>query len=124
MFEDINRTLNQLLASQEQTFSKQEVGYLQDLVGKFSTSDYKKQMELNPNRVLGTCEWLCNHETFKKWLEEDAGLLLVSADPGCGKSTLTRYLIEMVFPQQNSGGKVSLISVHTADQSKVLRILK
>ncbi|KKK20668.1 hypothetical protein ARAM_000349 [Aspergillus rambellii] len=45
-------------------------------------------------RVPGTCEWFLKHETFHQWLEQDSGLLLVSADPGCGKSVLTKYLID------------------------------
>lgn len=107
-FEGIDRTLQRLVEAQEQTFSKQEIRHLQGIVGKFSTSDYRKQMKLNPNRVSGTCEWFCHHKNFMEWLEKESGLLLVSADPGCGKSTLTRYLIEEVLPQHSSEGKVSL----------------
>lgn len=107
-FRDIDDTLRKLLEAEEQTFSVQETRYLQGLVGSFNTSDYNRQMKLNPGRVRGTCEWFCNHAVFKQWLRTDAGLLLVSADPGCGKSTLARYLVEDVLPQQNHGGKVSL----------------
>lgn len=106
-FQGIDRTLQRLVEAQEQTFSKQEIRHLQGIVGKFSTSDYNKQMKLNPNRVSGTCEWFCRHKNFMEWLEKDFGLLLVSADPGCGKSTLTRYLIEEVLPQHTAEGKVS-----------------
>lgn len=106
-FKGIDDTLQNLLEVKEHTFSTQEVRYLQGLVGSLSTSDYNRQMKLNPTRVHGTCEWFCNHETFKKWLRRDSGLLLVSADPGCGKSTLARHLIEEVLPQQNPDCKVS-----------------
>lgn len=111
-FNGIDDTLQRLLEAKEQTFSVQEARDLQSLVGLFNTSDYNRQMKLNPERVEGTCEWFCNHETFSKWLQADAGLLLVSADPGCGKSTLARFLIEEVLPQQNSGGKVSPITIY------------
>lgn len=109
-FKGIDDTLQKLLEVKEHTFSTQEVRYLQGLVGSLSISDYNRQMKLNPTRVQGTCEWFCNHETFKKWLRGDAGLLLVSADPGCGKSTLARHLIEEVLPQQNPGCKVSFFA--------------
>lgn len=107
-FKGMDDALQKLVATQEQTFSTQEARYFESLVGSLSTSDYNRQMKLNPTRVHGTCEWFCNHETFKEWLRTDAGLLLVSADPGCGKSTLARCLIEEVLPQQNPQCKVSI----------------
>ncbi|KFA80114.1 hypothetical protein S40288_04664 [Stachybotrys chartarum IBT 40288] len=57
---------------------------------------YKDRVE---NRVEGTCEWFINHESFKHWVEQDSGLLLVSADPGCGKSVLAKYLINDLLPR-------------------------
>ncbi|PQE14555.1 ankyrin repeat protein [Rutstroemia sp. NJR-2017a WRK4] len=57
---------------------------------------YKGRVE---DRVEGTCQWFLNHENFKSWLNEDMGILLTSADPGCGKSVLAKYLIDCVLPQ-------------------------
>jgi ankyrin repeat protein len=57
---------------------------------------YKDHVEA---RVDGTCEWFLNHDNFKSWLQEDSGPLLVSADPGCGKSVLAKYLIEDRLPR-------------------------
>ncbi|KIN06938.1 hypothetical protein OIDMADRAFT_185267, partial [Oidiodendron maius Zn] len=51
------------------------------------------------NRVHGTCEWFLNHEHFRSWLKQDSGPLLVSADPGCGKSVLAKYLIDDGLPR-------------------------
>ncbi|KAF2818592.1 purine and uridine phosphorylase [Ophiobolus disseminans] len=51
-------------------------------------------------RVQGTCNWLTDHENFKQWLKQDSGPLLVSADPGCGKSVLAKYLIDSFLPGQ------------------------
>ena len=45
-------------------------------------------------RVDGTCQWFLNHKHFQKWLEQESGPWLVSADPGCGKSGLATYLID------------------------------
>lgn len=56
---------------------------------------YKNRVE---DRVESTCQWFLNHENFKKWLEQDSGPLLVSADPGCGKSVLAKYLIDHKLP--------------------------
>ncbi|KAI0972746.1 ankyrin [Xylaria arbuscula] len=57
---------------------------------------YKERVE---DRVQGTCEWFLKHENFQRWLEQDSGPLLVSADPGCGKSVLAKYLIDQGLPR-------------------------
>ncbi|KAI0449474.1 hypothetical protein F5B21DRAFT_47833 [Xylaria acuta] len=57
---------------------------------------YKNRVEA---RVDGTCEWFLKHENFQRWLEQDSGPLLVSADPGCGKSVLAKYLIDHGLPR-------------------------
>ncbi|KFY46703.1 hypothetical protein V494_00367 [Pseudogymnoascus sp. VKM F-4513 (FW-928)] len=65
--------------------------------GKDTTYEwYKNRVE---DRVDGTCEWFLNHENFKTWLKQDSGPLLVSADPGCGKSVLAKYLINSGLPR-------------------------
>ncbi|KAI0447277.1 hypothetical protein F4803DRAFT_364494 [Xylaria telfairii] len=56
---------------------------------------YKDRVE---TRVEGTCQWFLQHEKFQRWLKQDSGPLLVSADPGCGKSVLAKYLIDSVLP--------------------------
>ncbi|KAE8333333.1 hypothetical protein BDV39DRAFT_188408 [Aspergillus sergii] len=62
------------------------------------TCPYKDRKDRNSKRVPGTCEWFTNHPKFKDWQrntnDESPGLLWVSADPGCGKSVLTRYLVD------------------------------
>lgn len=58
---------------------------------------YKDQIE---ERVEGTCMWLLQHKHFPKWLKQDeSGPLLITADPGCGKSVLAKYLIDHGLPQ-------------------------
>ena len=47
----------------------------------------------------GTCQWFLKHDHFQKWLEKDSGPLLVTADPGCGKSVLAKYLIDHALPR-------------------------
>ena len=57
---------------------------------------YKNRVE---DRVEGTCTWFLNHKHFQEWLDQDSGPLLVSADPGCGKSVLAKYLIDHQLPR-------------------------
>ena len=60
---------------------------------------YKNRVE---NRVNGTCQWFLDQPDFKRWLEQESGLLLVSADPGCGKSVLSKYLIDQQLPRSST----------------------
>ncbi|KAH8652847.1 hypothetical protein BGZ61DRAFT_511129 [Ilyonectria robusta] len=60
---------------------------------------YKGRVE---DRVEGTCQWFLKHDNFQKWLKQDSGPLLVSADPGCGKSVLAKHLIDHVLPRSAS----------------------
>ncbi|KAI0552690.1 hypothetical protein F4679DRAFT_45384 [Xylaria curta] len=80
---------------------------LSALIGKFNTSPYRAHMMRNNERVEGTCQWFCNHEKFTQWLGSDSDpILVVSADPGCGKSTLAQYLIETILPHEQPGVSV------------------
>jgi ankyrin repeat domain-containing protein 50 len=59
------------------------------------TSDYENHKARNPDRVSGTCQWFLQHQKFHNWLEsKTASLLWVSADPGCGKSVLSKSLVD------------------------------
>ncbi|KAF2632955.1 purine and uridine phosphorylase, partial [Macroventuria anomochaeta] len=64
-----------------------------------STEDvtYEEYKERIADRVEGTCMWFLNHPHFQKWKEKESGPLLVSADPGCGKSVLAKCLIDQVL---------------------------
>ena len=58
-------------------------------------SNYRDHKNRNRQRVPGTCEWLLTNQKFKAWRQKEGnGLLWVSADPGCGKSVLSRALID------------------------------
>ncbi|RDH21372.1 ankyrin [Aspergillus niger ATCC 13496] len=57
---------------------------------------YKDQVK---ERVDGTCMWFLDHPNFQTWLKEESGPLLVSADPGCGKSVLAKYLVDHALPR-------------------------
>jgi ankyrin repeat protein len=46
--------------------------------------------------------WFLNHPHFQEWKRKESGPLLVSADPGCGKSVLAKYLIDFVLPESST----------------------
>jgi hypothetical protein len=67
------------------------------------TSGYEKHKARNPDRVDGTCKWFLEHPNFHSWQEsKNSSLLWVSADPGCGKSVLSKFLIDKELPTINS----------------------
>ncbi|KAF3179225.1 hypothetical protein TWF788_007036 [Orbilia oligospora] len=62
-------------------------------------SPYLDQKDRNLDRISGTCEWFVSHRLFKEWQEKKSTRTLwISADPGCGKSVLAKYLIDHVLP--------------------------
>ncbi|KAJ6028169.1 hypothetical protein N7540_003745 [Penicillium herquei] len=75
-----------------------------DLVSKFSTETtcpYVERLKSVPKRIEGTCNWFQTHDRYNAWIKSaDGGILLLSADPGCGKSVLSRFLIEDVIPKR------------------------
>jgi ankyrin repeat protein len=64
---------------------------------RLNVSPYIDRKNRNPEKAEGTCEWFTGHSLFQKWRDEASALLWVSADPGCGKSVLARYLIDDKF---------------------------
>ena len=55
---------------------------------------YRDQMERTATRQPGTCNWFLKHARFQTWREDPSSKLLwVSANPGCGKSVLSKCLV-------------------------------
>lgn len=56
---------------------------------------YHDQIERTPTRQPDTCNWFLNNPLFQTWRKDARSRLLwVSADPGCGKSVLSKCLVE------------------------------
>ncbi|KAI0109159.1 hypothetical protein GGR51DRAFT_570018 [Nemania sp. FL0031] len=61
----------------------------------FYHGNYESFRNRNPDRVANTCEWFLRHPEYSRWrMNESSSLLWVSADPGCGKSVLAKFLVE------------------------------
>ncbi|KAK6062381.1 hypothetical protein SCUP234_07289 [Seiridium cupressi] len=69
-----------------------------EFLQRLFTSPYENRKNRNPKRANSTCEWFTAHRLFQNWRKETSALLWVSADPGCGKSVLARYLVDDLFP--------------------------
>lgn len=56
---------------------------------------YEADKNINLKHVKGTCEWFFNDEGFCDWRDgPNSSLFWISAGPGCGKSVLSRALID------------------------------
>ncbi len=80
----------------KELWSDKEAACLQLFRLADSTKDatYEWYKDRVDDRVEDTCLWFLEHEHFRMWLERESGPLLVSADPGCGKSVLAKFLID------------------------------
>ena len=86
-------------ASIRRRLTKEESHCLQSL-----TSNYEWDKNRNRQRVPGTCMWLLEHKKFFDWLREPTvSLLWVSEDPGCGKSVLSRALVNEGLLKPDTG---------------------
>ena len=56
-------------------------------------------------------------------MQQDAGLLFVSADPGCGKSVLARYLVDRFLPQSAPNATICYFFFKEQDQKTVRQAL-
>ncbi|UKZ96666.1 uncharacterized protein TrAFT101_011444 [Trichoderma asperellum] len=64
---------------------------------------YDDRKNRNPDRAQKTCEWFVAHKRFQEWQEsKQSTTLWVSADPGCGKSVLSKHLIDSILPSSVS----------------------
>ncbi|KAL2010007.1 hypothetical protein VTN00DRAFT_5814 [Thermoascus crustaceus] len=63
-------------------------------LGSLRITLYEETKAQNPDRVPGTCERFLQHPTYREWFEASGpNLLWVTADPGCGKSVLSKSLV-------------------------------
>ena len=94
------RVLQNLEAKDTKALSQEEESCLQLFRLQSSGEDqsYEWFKGRVKNRIEGTCHWFLEHDHFLQWLKQDSGPLLVSADPGCGKSVLAKYLIDHRLP--------------------------
>ncbi|KAF4888284.1 Vegetative incompatibility protein HET-E-1, partial [Colletotrichum viniferum] len=73
------------------------------LLKSLDVCPYEDRKDINADRAPGTCEWFTQHEHFRAWESAHRpGLLWVSADPGCGKSVLSKFLVNVVLPKSGT----------------------
>lgn len=88
--------------SPDATWTATDIGIL----NRLRKAPYQEHKDRNPDRIPGTCEWFIEHKLFRGWLETRSEALWVSADPGCGKSVLAKYLVDSVLPSKQPQNNV------------------
>lgn len=111
---ELDRKFNQLLdfqkkqlevSTQQLDVSTQQLNFVlsqdeNECISSFAR-DYMGYKNDVSERIPGTCQWFVDHPKFHKFLSESGPrLLLVTADPGCGKSVLSKHLIDSVLPEK------------------------
>ena len=96
---DLQHTTDNILMGVEQFSKEQQQWHRTDEESRclqaLCTSTYEDHKDRNPARVPGTCLWFLENKRFGDWLASySSDLLWVTADPGCGKSVLSRSLID------------------------------
>ncbi|KAI1416756.1 hypothetical protein F5Y13DRAFT_204139 [Hypoxylon sp. FL1857] len=78
-------------------------GHISEILKQLDVLPYRDRKDMNPERIEGTCVWFTDHELFRNWQKsKTSSVLWVSADPGCGKSVLARYLVDKVLPSTDT----------------------
>ncbi|ERF68928.1 hypothetical protein EPUS_09418 [Endocarpon pusillum Z07020] len=80
-------------------YRKQEIRYQNDQDRKchitFKIDNYEQQKDINIDRTADTCQWVFRNEKYIEWHQSSTdSLLWISADPGCGKSVLSKSLVD------------------------------
>ena len=98
-YDHLQHIADHILTGVEQVSKEQQQWYRTDEESRclqaLCTSTYEDHKDRNPARVPGTCLWFLKNQRFNDWLEScSSDLLWVTADPGCGKSVLSRSLVD------------------------------
>ncbi|XWW96063.1 hypothetical protein V2A60_004033 [Cordyceps javanica] len=109
--------------SKEEQDKRQECHQLFRLTTGSKDATYEWYKDRVEERVDGTCSWLLGHEKFQEWLKHESGPLLVTADPGCGKSVLAKYLIDHQLPQSAPSTTICYFFFKDQDQNTVRQAL-
>ncbi|KID83213.1 Ankyrin repeat protein [Metarhizium guizhouense ARSEF 977] len=108
------------LAREKLTLEEQKCHQLFRLTTNTADATYEWYKDRVEDRVDGTCQWFLQHDNFQTWLNQDSGPLLVSADPGCGKSVLAKYLVDHGLPRSST---ICYFFFKEQDQNKVRQAL-
>ena len=100
----------------QRELSREEKDCLQSFCLEPHYELFKEQVE---EHVEGTCKWFLKQEHYQNWLHRSEGHLLVTADPGCGKSVLAKCLIDRELREKCPGTKIAYFFFKDQQQNKL-----
>jgi ankyrin repeat protein len=111
--------------STREHFENEAVRYLskehRDCHQLFKTSTYEQFKNINPDRVEQTCQWALSHTLYQRWRDSATDdLLWISADPGCGKSVLSKSLVDEELRSGTDGSTVCYFFFKDNDEQNSL----
>ncbi|THY80731.1 hypothetical protein D6C95_09389, partial [Aureobasidium pullulans] len=121
-------TLEEHTEMTREHFQKQDVRYLntehQNCHQALKTSrSYEQFKNINPDRVEQTCQWALTHPLYLDWYKSNTNnLLWISADPGCGKSVLSKSLVDKELKTSADGDTVCYFFFKDNDEQNGLAI--
>lgn len=90
----------------------------------FDVCPYETHKNVNPDRVDGTCSWVLENPRYIHWCQSKwDGLLWISADPGCGKSVLSKSLIDRELQDSGSHTVCYFFFKDNEDQDSITKAL-
>ncbi|KAJ9482472.1 hypothetical protein VN97_g10963, partial [Penicillium thymicola] len=91
----VDKLMTKVLRQLEQLELWQKSDKETECLQAFRTTNYEYQKDFNPDKEDGTCNWCLQSPIFRNWQENDSSCLLwITADPGCGKSVLSKDLVD------------------------------
>ncbi|KAF2148220.1 hypothetical protein K461DRAFT_297653 [Myriangium duriaei CBS 260.36] len=94
------QTQNTLIEAQDRKDQEVKKKAHHESIGKFKTSAYEEFLYSIPERVDGTCEWFRQNTLFKDWISNaKLAAMLLTAEPGSGKTVLAKHLVQEALRQ-------------------------
>jgi len=89
------------------------------LLSKFDFADYRRML---PRAASGTCKWVLSHPEFQSWTAEDkTSLLWVFGSPGCGKTTLSSWVVKRLGENNADSTALPLVCSYFCDDKVALQ---
>lgn len=121
--EQLDKAFNQRAEQFDEQKATASLGEHHKCHQALKTSNYERFKDVNPPRAQDTCQWVLQNPTYLKWRDGlSNSLLWVSADPGCGKSVLSKSLIDIDFKELQPGTSVCHFFFKDNEQQNQLNI--
>ncbi|KAN0120203.1 ankyrin [Hyaloscypha variabilis] len=93
-FEEVWKAIKRLIESNPDQISKAKRELMQRLT-RLAQFDHQRFLEKMPSPLEGTCSWVLEHSAYRSWLNgSGASMLHIVGKTGCGKSMISKYLLE------------------------------